>query len=275
LDRTFEKIHFQNDPEFVKSKPRDFQREDGDDSMLDFEELFNKVCANLNQLLKLNKRIDSKLSGSTGVMVLVNSKVIVTANVGDSRAAKLVKTKDGNLQAIPITNDHTPDYPGETERIIKAGGEIKPFKLANGKFVGPKRVWKKNKDTPGLMMTRSFGDEIGHSCGITSTPEVQEFNLEESIVGIVVASDGIWEKVPLNLIGAICTKHYADKNSAGAVNDLVNKAMNKWRTTSVVYMDDITCVVGFFDTEKLFGRKDVAKIPEFEAESRILPLEFE
>lgn len=191
------------------------------------------------------------MSGSTGVMVLVNQKVIVTANVGDSRAAMLVKNADGSLQAVPITNDHTPDYPGETERIVKAGGEIKPFRLANGKFVGPKRVWKKNKDTPGLMMTRSFGDEIGHSCGITSVPEVQVFPLKESIVGIVVASDGVWEKIPMNIIGAVCQKHYPESNSSGAVNELVNKAMNKWRKTSVVYMDDITCVVGFLNTEKI------------------------
>ena len=185
-------------------------------------------------------------------MVLVNQKVIVTANVGDSRAAMLVSNPDGSLQAVPITNDHTPDYPGETERIVKAGGEVKPFKLANGKFVGPKRVWKKNKDTPGLMMTRSFGDEIGHSCGITSVPEVQVFPLRESIVGIVVASDGIWEKIPMNIIGAVCQKHHPEANSAGAVNELVNKAMNKWRKTSLVYMDDITCVVGYLNSEKIF-----------------------
>ena len=94
----------------------------------------------MNQLLKLNKRIDSKLSGSTGVMVLLNKTSIVTANVGDSRAAMLVRNPDGTLKVIAITNDHTPDFPGESERIIKAGGEIKPFRLGNGKFVGPKRV---------------------------------------------------------------------------------------------------------------------------------------
>ena len=102
--------------------------------------MFNNAFQSLNNLLKENKRIDSKLSGSTGVMVLVSNRKIISANVGDSRAAILVRNPDGNLQAIPITNDHTPDYPGESERILKAGGEIKPFKLPSGKFVGPKRV---------------------------------------------------------------------------------------------------------------------------------------
>jgi hypothetical protein len=146
--------------------------------------MFSKVCTNLNQVLKLNKRINSKMSGSTGVLVLVNGTKIVSANVGDSRAILLVKNRQGNLEAMAITNDHTPDIEAEKERIVRSGGDVKPFRckfrpflgcsnnvlVPNGKFIGPKRVWKKGKDTPGLMMTRTFGDEFGHKCGVTHLP---------------------------------------------------------------------------------------------------------
>lgn len=37
---------------------------------------------------------------------------------------------------------------------------------------GPLRVWKKREELPGLMMTRSFGDKIGHMIGIICTPEI-------------------------------------------------------------------------------------------------------
>lgn len=82
----------------------------------------------MNQVLKLNKRINSKMSGSTGVFVLVDSVKIVCANVGDSRAILLVKKKNGELEALPISTDHTPNIETEKERILSSGGEVKPFK---------------------------------------------------------------------------------------------------------------------------------------------------
>jgi hypothetical protein len=38
--------------------------------------------------------------------------------------------------------------------------------------IGPMRVWRKNEDAPGLMMSRTFGDRVGHACGVICTPEV-------------------------------------------------------------------------------------------------------
>lgn len=70
-----------------------------------------------------------------------------------------------------------------------------------------------------------------------------------------MASDGLWEKVPMKIIAGICSIHYPDRNACAAVRDLVNKAANKWRTTSVVYMDDITCVVGFLNSDAIFKKE--------------------
>jgi serine/threonine protein phosphatase PrpC len=63
----------------------------------------------------------------------------------------------------------------------------------NGNFIGPVRVWRKYEQVPGLMMSRSFGDRYGHSCGVISTPEVINFKLDSSCKAIVLGSDGLWE----------------------------------------------------------------------------------
>ena len=37
---------------------------------------------------------------------------------------------------------------------------------------GPMRVWLQHADAPGLMVTRSLGDDLAHSVGVTAEPEV-------------------------------------------------------------------------------------------------------
>ena len=38
--------------------------------------------------------------------------------------------------------------------------------------MGPLRVWLKSEDTPGLAMTRSFGDSMAAQVGVHSQPEI-------------------------------------------------------------------------------------------------------
>ncbi|GAB4834555.1 hypothetical protein Ancab_032813 [Ancistrocladus abbreviatus] len=60
-----------------------------------------------------------KTMGSTAVVVLVGSEELVVANCGDCRA---VLSRGG--VAIPLSRDHKPDRPDETERVEAAGGRV-------------------------------------------------------------------------------------------------------------------------------------------------------
>lgn len=42
-------------------------------------------------------------------------------------------------------------------------------------------------------MSRSMGDKVAHSVGVTADPEVFEFILTLNDKFIVIASDGVWE----------------------------------------------------------------------------------
>ena len=43
---------------------------------------------------------------------------------------------------------------------------IDPF----GTPIGPPRIWDESGEGPGLMMSRSFGDQMGHRVGMTAVP---------------------------------------------------------------------------------------------------------
>ena len=54
-------------------------------------------------------------------------------------------------------------------------------------------MWLKNQEIPGLAMSRSLGDKIAHSVGVSSVPEMQEHVLGKDDKFVVIASDGVWE----------------------------------------------------------------------------------
>jgi serine/threonine protein phosphatase PrpC len=47
--------------------------------------------------------------------------------------------------------------------------------------------------TPGLAMSRAFGDRVARDCGLISTPDVIYHHLTGADQFVVIASDGIWE----------------------------------------------------------------------------------
>ena len=42
-------------------------------------------------------------------------------------------------------------------------------------------------------MSRSLGDRIAHSVGVSSDPEISELLLQEQDKIVILASDGVWE----------------------------------------------------------------------------------
>jgi serine/threonine protein phosphatase PrpC len=79
------------------------------------------------------------------------------------------------------------------------------LKDENGTFIGPNRVWLKDKNIPGLAMSRSFGDKIGASVGIISEPEIIEYNINQDDLFFILASDGLWEFMDNNEVRYIIT----------------------------------------------------------------------
>ena len=203
----------------------------------------------LNQNLVQNSKIDCQLSGTTCSSIILNPEKIISINLGDSRSV-LAKYENGIYTAINLTTDHKPNIGSEKKRILINGGRIKPFyDEKTKKFLGPDRVWIREDDIPGLAMTRSFGDTIAHSAGVTSEPEIKKYDLTGNEKFIIIASDGIWEYISSEECVKIVKEFYENNfDAVGAINAIMKEAFNRWKKFDEI-IDDITAIIIFFDSK--------------------------
>jgi serine/threonine protein phosphatase PrpC len=75
-------------------------------------------------------------------------------------------------------------------------------------MVGPNRVWLKHEDVPGLAMSRSIGDNVAHTVGVTAVPVVREYFLKEDDTICIIASDGVWEFMSNKEVAEIAYSYY-------------------------------------------------------------------
>ena len=153
-------------PDFLLAQPH--LEEETTDAFVD------SFAATSEALIK--SPIDCSYSGSTGVCVLLNRRKIICANVGDSRAVLAAVDAKGKYTAVALSDDHKPDRPDEMKRILENRGRVEACQSPEGP-VGPARVWLLNDDVPGLAMSRSFGDLIAASVGVTPIPEIMEHDV--------------------------------------------------------------------------------------------------
>ena len=109
--------------QFINKNPKSLAEEEVRGLSMGFSASFLHV----NHELMRSTHIDSTLSGSTAVAVLMRGDLILCANAGDSRAIVGRLRSNDNWVAIPLSKDHKPDDPVERARIEHAGGRVEPF----------------------------------------------------------------------------------------------------------------------------------------------------
>ena len=200
-----------------------------------------------NKEIYSSSKMDSKMSGTTVVSIIITPNNIICVNLGDSRAS-LFRYENGLYYCRNLSRDHKPSEPDESKRIVNNGGRVKKcYDEEHKRYIGPDRVWVKNKEEPGLAMTRSLGDKIAHSIGVTDEPEFKTFSYDGTEKYIIIASDGLWEYVNGDQCINIVKPFYEEgKDSKEAALALVKEAFRKWKRKEVA-IDDITVIVIFFD----------------------------
>lgn len=208
-------------------------------------EIFQETFVQTNSALNVDERIDSSFSGSTCVSLLFTPTRVCCINVGDSRCI-IGKFNGYEWKSKVLSRDHKPSEPDEMNRILKSGGRVEAYRDNFGNFVGPERVWNKQGDGPGLAMSRSFGDEIGHKVGVVVDPEIMEHYFLKEDKFIVLGSDGIWEFIGNDEVVEIVKDYYLENNIEGAIEHLYNEASKRWIMEEQV-IDDITVIVIFLN----------------------------
>lgn len=225
------------------------------DTELIYKRLINKnyqIIINLfsdSDLSLEKKKIDAFTSGTTCNLVFQIGLHIICASVGDSRAVIVYDDSKSNdldkWKVSPLSIDHKPGVAIEMKRIYQSGGEVSQLKNKYGKYVGPFRVFARNKVSPGLAMSRSIGDFDGKKIGIISTPDIKEYQLNKGTKFLVICSDGIWDFLNNRDILNIGKKIY-EKKSAEFLCKKIIKASEKFWEKKFKGKDDITVLSVLF-----------------------------
>ena len=260
--RDFMENYFLSNPQYFEGDPKQKIAE------------MVKLCdENLNK-----SSIDCSLSGSTAVILVVNSAGIHVGSLGDSRAVLASIPKDNTgiplpfsdmpyrrpvapsrlLNALALTIDQKPNHEEELSRIRRSGGIVERVTNDMGLPIGPYRVWRRKGNTPGLAMSRSLGDRVAHEIGVISVPIMNSFELYEGFDQFaVIASDGIWDVMDnyevINLVekfrnrsSNIGCMYPARISNSTIARILCEEARYRWLgivEEEDVMIDDISCVV--------------------------------
>jgi serine/threonine protein phosphatase PrpC len=161
-----------------------------------------------------------------------------------------------------LSEDHKPELPVEYKRICEAGGRIDSFHDSlNNEPLGPQRVWLRDQEMPGLAMSRSMGDTVAHSVGVSSHPEVKHYTLGVQDKFIVIGSDGVFEFLTNEDVAKIVLPYFQINQPEQAANEIVKAAFKKWREEEEV-VDDITAVVIFLEPLMAYGQLEDKKEPK-------------
>lgn len=211
-------------------------------------EMFTQAAATTAERLAASS-IDTSVSGSTAVSMLVHNRNVFIANVGDSRAivARLDAQQDRYVLHCESL-DHKPDVPDERARIEANNGRVFEW--------GSYRVWLQDVDMPGLGMSRSFGDAVAKTVGVTADPDIITVDgsswVSDGDQGppkafAVLASDGIWEFFGSDeCIDFVSTCIRQEGMSPQEACDaLVEEAFERWNAEEDV-VDDITVALVYF-----------------------------
>ncbi|KAJ1989892.1 hypothetical protein GGI25_000002 [Coemansia spiralis] len=183
---------------------------------LDHELVFGALAKyrKLQDITKMEELLGPALSGSCGIVAVVDTKAneVVVANAGDSRAILGMRLNDGSWKAVRLSEDQTctnenelmrlsSEHPGETSSIIVNGrvfgGMVVTRAFGDCKYKWPVEV--QNEIFPSMYSQGYIRAETSPACltppYVTAKPELVRHKLDENDKFIVVASDGIYDRL--------------------------------------------------------------------------------
>ncbi|CAI9093645.1 OLC1v1029198C1 [Oldenlandia corymbosa var. corymbosa] len=202
------------------SSPKYNEKADGGDQA-QFNKKFNKwkdafltSFKVMDKEIKLLENLDCSCSGTTAVVAVRQGEYLIVGNLGDSRAVLGTKSEDG-IVPVQLTTDLKPGLPTEADRIRKCNGRV----LALKEEPHIDRVWLPHDDSPGLAMSRAFGDFVLKNHGVIAIPEVSCHQLSENDLFLVLASDGVWDVLSNDQVTSIVSSTATEEAAAKAVVD--------------------------------------------------------
>ncbi len=95
-----------------------------------------------------------------------------------------------------------------------------------------------------LAMTRSIGDTVASKLGVTAEPDVFRVHIDETILCVVLATDGVWDSLSPEKVLDIITRYppneaqnATEKLQAESLKGLEKRNIDDNTTNGVIYFD--------------------------------------
>jgi serine/threonine protein phosphatase PrpC len=181
------------------------------------------------QVLDVSSK-DNWCSGSTVVVTAITNKTLYLGNVGDSEAVLAKRTSNG-YEPILLSQKQKPSDNGERDRIKKAGGHV-VFGRVMGTLAVSRAIGDRDFKVP---FNRSEADFV------SAEPYLHTIQLEDEHEFLIVACDGLWDKVSykeaVDFIGVEREKgHSAKEASKNIVRHSYEKGSQDNITTIIIYL---------------------------------------
>ena len=175
-------------------------------------------------LIGKGKLVDQ--NGSCGIMLMIQGKKCIIANIGDSR---LVIFKNKRISFTTL--DHKPDSTIEKARIELSGGKLYKAQTLLPVYQNGMRINAPWRILPGrLSVSRTFGDVQakdenfgGNKTAIIALPDINEIDLDDKYNFIVIGCDGIFDVLKNEELLECIEIVIKEKN----INDFKNVDMHK------------------------------------------------
>ena len=150
---------------------------------------------------EMKQRVMTTIEGACAILAMVQPQSISVASTGDCRVVLGQKLANNTWKAIPLSNDqnaHNQDeverlkqaHPGEEETVIASGrvlGSLMPFRtFGDSDFKWEKKYLERIVMTWPNYLTPPY---------ITAEPVVTHHRVEKSDRFLILASDGLWERM--------------------------------------------------------------------------------
>jgi len=170
-------------------------------------------------------------NGATAVVVFIVGNKLYLANAGDSEAVLAVKNDEGTKAEL-LSFKHKPTE--ERERIEAAGGHV-----IFGRVLGNLAVSRSLGDSDfKVPMNRASADWV------SAEPHLREIELTPNNPFLILACDGLWDKITYQEAVDIITEKKAEgKTPAEAAQFITQESLTKGS------MDNITTVIVYFSWE--------------------------
>lgn len=217
----------------------------------------------IGRSLESRQHILTAFSGACVNSVLLHGEELFVANTGDCRCV-LGRMENGKWHALPLSIDQAFENDDEVDRVKKAHPGEEFTVIVHKRLLG------------GLMPLRAFGDVIYKWSKqhlnviyqqvplnyftppyLTAEPVVTHHKLDEQDKFVVIATDGLWERLSSDEVVDIVSKELSSSSDNNLATGLLRRSLGQdedsiYNLLTIdpqycrAYRDDITIVVVVF-----------------------------